>query len=259
MLNKNSLCKEGKIGVFDSGIGGVSVLNELLKILPNEDFIYYGDYINSPYGDKSCDEIKQLSINIVDFLIRNNCKIIVIACNTANAAAINIIKKTFQIPVIGVINNGVKAVLNQTTNNNICIIGTEFTINSKIYPIEFSKINKNIVVHQVACPKLCPMIENDWEMHEDRLDILKKYLDSIPSNVDTLLLGCTHYPIIKHDIEKYFNKPIIDPAIETAKETKLTLENMSLLNNGGISNVLFCMNGGMEKVMKLTNLKNIFS
>lgn len=255
---KNNLCKDAKIGLFDSGIGGISVLSELIKILPNEDFIYYGDSINSPYGDKNCDEIITFSIKIVDFLINNNCKIIVIACNTATAAAIEIIKKQFQVPIIGVINNGVKSAIKQTKSNNISVIGTTFTINSKIYIKEFNKVNNNLIIHQISCPKLCPMIENGWEGYEDRLDILKKYLDNIPENVDTLLLGCTHYPIIKHDIKKYFNKLIIDPAKETAKETRDTLKNMNLLNQNGLGRVLFCVNSDMNKVIKLTNLKNIF-
>lgn len=258
MLNKYNLTKEKKIGVFDSGVGGLSILNELVKILPNENFIYYGDYINSPYGDKSKKEITSFVFKISDFLLKNECKIIVIACNTATSAAIHSIREKVKIPIIGVINNSINATLKQTNNNNICVIGTKFTINSKVYIKEFKKTNKNLNIYQISCPKLCPMIEDGWEKYDNRLVILKNYINKIPNNVDTLLLGCTHYTIIKNDIAKYFNGVIINSALETAIDTKNTLSDMDLLNKNGEGRILFCMNSDINKVMQLVNLKNIF-
>ncbi len=201
------------IGVFDSGFGGLTVLKQLLKILPNENYIYLGDNINIPYGDKTKEEIEKLTFKMADFLINQKCKMLVIACNTISACSYSILKDKYQIPIIEVISNGVKDALNNTKNNNIYIIGTEFTIQSNAYKNEinkYNKINKNnkVKITQLACRKLCPMIENDWSSYDNRLEVLNSYLENIDENSDTLILACTHYTHILDDIKNLLQNNI---------------------------------------------------
>ncbi|MBW5380557.1 glutamate racemase, partial [Brachyspira hampsonii] len=197
-MNMNSFMP---IAVFDSGVGGLTVLKKMLEILPNENYIYIGDNANIPYGDKSQEEIVRLTLKMTDFLIAKKCKMIIIACNTITACAFDILKQKYDVPVIEVISNAVADALNKTKNNNISIMATEFTVKSNIYKNKIIECNKEASVTQIACKELCPMIENDWYSYENRLDVLKGYLKNIDKNSDTLILGCTHYPHIINDIE----------------------------------------------------------
>lgn len=246
------MCKEYNIGIFDSGVGGTTVLKEVVDILPNENILYYGDNANSPYGEKTLLEIQQLSKNIVSFFIKKKCKAVVIACNTATAAALETLQKEFSIPIIGVISSGAKLAVSITKNNSINILSTPFTALSSAYANEIEKLSKDIKVFQEGCPQFCPMIENGWENYEDREIILKQHLDNLPATSDTLILGCTHYPIIRKDIEKYFTGNIVDPARETALKLKKVLAKKELLNEqkyrGDIS---FFVSGNKEKFEKV--------
>ncbi|MEI0593893.1 glutamate racemase, partial [Brachyspira pilosicoli] len=164
------------IAVFDSGFGGISVLKKLLNILPNENYIYLGDNHNIPYGDKSKEEITQLSIKILDFLIKQNCKMAVIACNTITASSYDVLKEKYNIPIIEIISNGVEDIIDNTKNNNISIMATEFTVHSNMYHDKILDYNDKIKVTQVACQKLCPMIENNWYSYDDRILVLEEYV-----------------------------------------------------------------------------------
>ena len=225
------------IAVFDSGFGGITVLKQLLKLLPNENYIYLGDNANIPYGSKPKNQIIELTSKMVDFLIKQNCKIIVIACNTIVASTYDILKQKYNIPIIEVISNGVIDAVNNTQNNNISIMATEFTVNSKAYIEKINEYNKNIKITQVACNELCPMIENDWNSYDNRFEVLEDYLKNIDSDSDTLILGCTHYPLIINDIKEVLKstnnsiKNIIDPAYHTALSVKKYLENNNILND----------------------------
>lgn len=232
--------KKYSIGVFDSGVGGLTVLKELIDLLPYENIIYYGDSGNSPYGDKTQEEIEKLCIKIVEFLIEKNCKIIVIACNTATKAAIETLKEKFDIPIIGVIEPGARKALEVTKNKNISILSTVFTAKTNAYKEQLEKLSKEVQVDQIGCKELCPMIENGWETHEDRLDILKSYISTMDKDSDTVILGCTHYPLIVSDIKPLVgNRTIVDPAAETAQVVKNYLEKEDLFNdskeNGKVS------------------------
>ena len=238
------------IGVFDSGVGGTTVLKEVINLLPNENILYYGDSGNSPFGEKTPEEIQQLCRKIVNFFINNSCKAVVIACNTATAAALDILKKEFNIPIIGVISAGAKVAVNTTKNNSINILSTPFTALSSAYAKEIKKLSKNINVFQEGCPQFCPMIENGWENYENRESILKEHLNNLPKNSDTLILGCTHYPIIKKDIAKFFNGNIVDPAQETALELKNLLKSNNLLNNDNTNGKVSFYVSGDEKKFK---------
>ena len=227
------------IAVFDSGFGGISVLKKLLNVLPNENYIYLGDNYNIPYGDKSKEEITQLSIKILDFLIKQDCKMAVIACNTITASSYDILKEKYNIPIIEIISNGIEDIIDNTKNNNVSIMATEFTVQSNVYNDKILNYNKKIKITQVACKKLCPMIENDWYSYNDRVDVLEDYIKKIDDNSDTLLLACTHYPFILEDIKSIVNRKktniqnIIDPSTKIALSTKKYLLDNNLTNISG--------------------------
>jgi len=221
MLQKQS------IGVFDSGVGGTTILKEILTLLPHENIIYYGDSGNAPYGQKTTEEIQKLCCKILDFFTANNCKAVVIACNTATAAALERLTTLYSVPIIGVIAAGAKGAIKVTKNNKINILATPFTVASTAYVKELEKFSKKLSITQEGCPEFCPMIESDWESHPDRDEILKSHMAKLSTEADTLILGCTHYPIIKNDIQKYFKGTIIDPA----KETALALQGLLRLGN----------------------------
>ena len=242
MINKYN------IGVFDSGVGGTTVLKEILELLPNENILYYGDSGNSPYGEKTTEEIQQLCKKIVQFFIDHNCKTVVIACNTATAAALQYLQHQFDIPIIGVITAGAKTAIKITKNNSINILSTSFTALSKAYAKEIAKFAPDAKVFQEGCPEFCPMIEKGWETYSNRQKILKEHMQNLPSSSDTLILGCTHYPIIKNDIEKFFKGNIVDPAKETAIQLNDLLISKNIKNSSSdTGNIIFFVSGDLNK------------
>ncbi|CRF33178.1 glutamate racemase [Brachyspira suanatina] len=262
-MNTNSLSANMPIAVFDSGLGGLTVLKKLIEILPNENYVYIGDNANIPYGDKSKEEIINLTLKMTDFLVEQKCKMIIIACNTITACSYDILKQRYNIPIIEVISNAVIDALDKTKNNNISIMATEFTVNSNIYKNRIIKFNKQAKVTQIACKDLCPMIENGWYSYENRLEILKNYLESIDTNSDTLILGCTHYPHIINDIKNLLENDIrnsinniIDPSYHTAISAKEYLKNNNLLSDNIIEDyktTIFSTEKS-EKINKLINI-----
>lgn len=255
------------IGIFDSGFGGITILRELLKLMPNENYIYLGDNKNIPYGDKSKKEIIKLSSKMADFLINKNCKILVIGCNTISASASEILKKKYYIPIIEVISNAC-AEVNKISKNNISIMATDFTVKSKIYLKKIKENNKEIKITQIVCKKLCPMIENGWESFEDRFEILNNYIKKINPNSDSLLLACTHYPLIIKDIKKVLKenknknrnniKKIIEPSRPTALSVKKYLKENNLLNNNLKNKNRLTIYTTSNDKNKAKNLLNIF-
>lgn len=241
--------KNSKIGVFDSGLGGVTVLKRLLKDLPYEEYIYYGDSGNAPYGSgKTREEIQNLCSKIVDFFIQNNCKAVVIACNTATVAAFDYLKENYSIPIIGIIDSGAKIAVENSSLKKVAIFSTEFTANSNAYKNTIQKYGEDFEVTQIACIEFCPMIEKGWETFDNNQEILEKYINKIPDDVDALVLGCTHYPIIKEHIEKKFNKSILDPAIRLSSELKKILEELDILNDNKIKKKpIFFTTGELDK------------
>ncbi|WP_330112269.1 glutamate racemase (plasmid) [Cetobacterium somerae] len=212
------------IGVFDSGVGGVSVLKEVIKEFPYDNIIYFGDSLHAPYGDREIEEIRALCLKVSDFLVyEKKVDAIVIACNTATGAAMYIMKERYHIPVVGVVNNGVKEGIRVTKNKNIGVIATPATIKMNIYLKEFNRIDKNLNIYQVKCPLFVGMIEKGWIDNDESNQLIKGYLSNLPENVDTLILGCTHYPLIEKYIKRHFTENIVDPAKETAKSLKLII------------------------------------
>jgi len=196
-LNKNP------IGIFDSGIGGLTVAREIRRILPNEDIVYLGDTARLPYGTKSVDAIIQFSLENTQFLMSRNAKSIVIACYSSTSVALDIVKKSVSVPVIGVIKPGVKKALGVSKTGRIGVIGTSLTIYSGAYEKEFRKINDKCEVLGKACPLFVPLVEEGWLDHPAAELIAQSYLTPLKSdNIDTLLLGCTHFPLLMNVFTK---------------------------------------------------------
>ncbi|MDP6684811.1 MAG: glutamate racemase [Candidatus Marinimicrobia bacterium] len=213
------MTSECPIGVFDSGLGGLTVVKALRKHFPNESIVYLGDTARVPYGNKSRSTVQKYSYEIADFLLEKNVKAIVVACNTATALALEELKKRFSVPVIGVIQPGVKAAEEKTKNKKIGIIGTIATIQSGAYEKQFNSINGEINVTSQACPLLVPLAEDGWMKEKIVNDILTHYLEPlIKENIDTLVLGCTHYPVFSTLIGNVLGQDVtlIDSPAEVA-------------------------------------------
>lgn len=192
------------IGVFDSGVGGLTVLKELFKKLPFEDFIYLGDTARVPYGTKSKETITYYAKQIIEFLISKNVKLIVVACNTVSSNSLEILKKKYPVPLIGVIEPGVKQAVLATQNKRVGVIGTKATISSHIYK-KYLK-NYNIKSFEKACPLFVPLVEEGWFDNEISFAVAKVYLEEFKNKkIDTLILGCTHYPMLIPVIQKVLN------------------------------------------------------
>jgi len=222
------------IGVFDSGVGGLTVVRELSKKLPNERIIYFGDTARVPYGIKSKSTIIRFSLENILFLLKQNVKMIVVACNTSSSIALPIIKRHFSIPIVGVLVPGVKEAVFSTKNKRIGVIGTKATIGSGAYQKEIKKLDSQIKVFAHSCPLFVPLAEEDWLNEESTKDIVKKYLSYFKkAGIDTLILGCTHYPLLKSVIHKFMGKRVrlIDSSEQVALETKHILARAGMLSN----------------------------
>ena len=239
-----------KIGVFDSGVGGISVLKEVLKELPNDDIVYFGDSLNAPYGDRPLKEIIELCLKVSDFLVyEKKVDALVIACNTATGAAMNLMVEKYDIPVVGVIKPGAKEALKKTIKKNIAVLATPATVKMGVYKDELLNLDKNLVVQQIPCPHFVKMIENGWIDSEESDNMIKNYLGFLSKKTDTIILGCTHYPLIKRHIEKFYKGTIVDPA----KETALTLkEKIGVGDKKKEPIIEFFVSGDIEKFKKIS-------
>lgn len=230
--------KNAPIGIFDSGIGGLTVAKAVASALPNEDIIYFGDTARVPYGIKSEETVREYALQITDFLLSKGVKMILIACNTVSASAKNEIKaKTGSLPVLDVITSGTEMALSQTPNDHVGVIGTLATVNSKAYEKSIHALNSEIQVTQQACPLLVPLAEEGWIDNEVAVKTLESYL-SVFDNTDikSLILGCTHYPLFKKSIPSILKSEtikIIDSADSIALTAKNTLNTLGLLNTEG--------------------------
>lgn len=219
------------IGIFDSGVGGLTVAREIMRQLPDESTIYFGDTARVPYGSKSRDTIIAFSRQIMKFLMTKDVKAIVVACNTASAFALDVIAKDTDIPVIGVIEPGARAADEATSNGRIGVIATEGTIKSNTYSKVIKEINPKLQVFSKACPLFVPLVEEGWQYDSVTYEIADRYLcDILSYDIDTLVLGCTHYPLIRRTIQKVAgdNVTLINPAYETAKELDRILSDKGM-------------------------------
>lgn len=242
---------EAPIGVFDSGVGGLTVVREIMRQLPSENVIYFGDTARVPYGSKSKQTVLKFSRQIVRFLMTKNVKAIVFACNTASALALEDMRDEIQVPVVGVVRPGAKMAVEMTETKNVGIIGTDATIKSGIYTDYIRQLDQDVTVVGKACPLFVPLVEEGFL--EDRItdDMVDRYLSELKSyNVDSLVLGCTHYPLIMNPIKRYMGNSVtlVNPAYETAKELKQLLKSEGLLNEKKQNTVYdFYVSDGVDK------------
>lgn len=232
MKKKETPC-DAPVGVFDSGVGGLTVAREIMRQIPNEKIIYFGDTARVPYGSKSRETITKFSMQIVHFLQEQQVKAIVVACNTASAYALDEIEKEIDVPIIGVVKPGAKVAVEVTRNGRIGVIGTEGTIGSHIYATYINEINPDVTVLGKACPLFVPLVEEGLWQDPVTDEIATRYLSElIDSEIDTLILGCTHYPMIRSTVGKIVGEKVtlVNPAYETARELKELLAYENLLN-----------------------------
>lgn len=246
---------EKPIGVFDSGIGGLTVLKEIINELPYENTIYLGDTARVPYGIRSPETIIRYSFENTKFLFSKDVKLLVIACNTASSISLDAIQKNTFIPVIGVIEPGAKTAVKTTKNKKIGVIGTEATIRSQAYMKAIKNLDNTIEVFSLACPLFVPLVEEGWTDGKIAFLVAKKYLDNIKDKgIDTLVLGCTHYPLLKNVIMDVMGKDIalIDSAIETSHEVHNKLKRLKLKKETQNATIReFYVTDSPEKFLKL--------
>ncbi len=224
------------IAILDSGVGGLTVVREVMRQLPQEKVIYFGDTARSPYGPRLAEEVLLFTRQIVDYLIQFDPKMIVIACNTATAVAIDFIREKVSIPVLGVISPGARAAIKTTRSGVVGVIGTEGTIRSNAYEQALKSISPNIQVYSQACPLLAPLVEKGLFDAEEALQTVEHSLKPlIEKPMDCLILGCTHYPFLMNTISKFMGPDVtlISSADETAREISTILYHRGMLAASG--------------------------
>jgi len=223
------------IGVFDSGVGGLTVAKELIRELPCEDIVYFGDTARVPYGIKSKETVIRFSIENILFLLKHDVKLVCVACNTASSVALPMIRSHFKVPVVGVISPGAREAVYATRNKRIGVIGTKGTIRSKSYEHQIKQLDPRVKVFASACPLFVPFVEEGWLSGDVVRKVAVEYLAPLKkAGVDTLILGCTHYPLLKSVIRDIMGPSVvlIDSAKQVAIEVKRILAAEGILNSG---------------------------
>jgi glutamate racemase len=242
------------VGVFDSGIGGLTVLKALAAALPGEDFIYLGDTARLPYGTKSNEVIIRYSRENTEFLLAKGIKLLVVACNTSSAVALDTIAGDTMVPVIGVIEPGARAAAAVSRSGKIGVIGTEATIASGAYTRTIQKLRPHAEIYTRACPMLVPLVEEGWTANEIAERTVAHYLESVKqSGIDTLLLGCTHYPLLTALFARVLGPGvrIVDSATATAGEVRERLSAARLLRRGGRGALSFFVTESPERFIRV--------
>ncbi|GAB4180886.1 MAG: glutamate racemase [Calditrichia bacterium] len=222
------------IGIFDSGIGGLTVVKELIEILPHENLVYFGDTARLPYGTKSEDSVKRFGLEDSYYLLEHKVKMIVVACNTVSATALPLLREHFDIPVIGVIEPGVEKAISVSRTGNIGIIGTATTIRSGRYRAELVRRNPDLRIIEQPCPLFVPLVEEGLIEDEATYIIARRYLTPLIENhVDTVVLGCTHYPVLKEVIRKIMGEDVVlvDSGEAAAGKVKEILADKNMINH----------------------------
>ena len=229
----NFMNKSNPIGIFDSGIGGLTVVKRISSFLPYENIVYFGDTARVPYGSKSNSTVIEYALQDTKFLVRKNVKLIVVACNTVSSVALDVLRNNFDLPIIGMIEPGSKMALAESEKLRIGVIGTNATINNKAYSKELIKKNGSSEVFEKACPLFVPLAEEGWTDHKATYEIAEEYLKELRElKIDTLILGCTHYPILADVIQKVIGKEV--KLIDSGTAASANVENY--LNGRGLRN-----------------------
>ena len=247
------LAANNMIGIFDSGIGGLSVTADILKVMPFEDISYIADTQYIPYGSKATDELIERSLKIGDFFIRQRCKAIVVACNTATSAAIEILRQTFDVPIVG-IEPAVKPAAERTKTGIIGVLATQNTLSGGKLLALRERHAKDVKVIYRACPGLVEAIENGIDNEITIEQVIAPHISFLKNNrVDTIVLGCTHYPLVKSLIERVAGKEIvvIDPSPAVANEVKRQLDLKNLLRTSGVPSHVFAQTGNNDYFQKI--------
>jgi len=246
--------------VFDSGVGGLTVAREIMRQIPNERIVYFGDTARVPYGSKSRETVMRYSRQIVRFLEKQQVKAIVVACNTASAYALDEIEHETDVPMIGVVKPGAMVGAQSTRNGKLGVIGTEATIGSQIYTRYIEQIRPDVEVLAKACPLFVPLVEEGLLSDPVTEEIARRYLDGlINCGIDTLILGCTHYPLIRSTVGKIMGEGVtlVNPAYETARELRALLEQKGLLRREkpglGANQYRFFVSDAAEKFIRFAN------
>ena len=260
MYEETRMNSSAPIGVFDSGVGGLTVVREIMRQIPNERIVYFGDTARVPYGSKSKETVTRYSRQIIRFLKTQDVKAIVIACNTASAYALDEIEQEMDIPTIGVVKPGARVALDATRNGKIGVIGTEATINSQIYERYIKEHDTNAEVIGKACPLFVPLVEEGLLNDPVTDEIAMRYLSGlIDSGIDTLVLGCTHYPLIRETVGRLMGEGVtlVNPAYETARELRGMLEAERMLNETkpelGTNRYRFFVSDAADKFIRFAN------
>lgn len=256
----NAKVSEAPIGVFDSGVGGMTVVREIMRQMPNEKIIYFGDTARVPYGNKSKETVTRFSKQIARFLQTHHVKTIVVACNTASAYAIEELEAELDVPVIGVVKPGAKMAADITRNGKIGVIATEGTIGSGLYTKYIKSLREDAVIYGKACPLFVPLVEEGLWEDPVTVEIARRYLNElIDLDIDTLILGCTHYPLIRSTIGRVMGEGVtlVNPAYETAIALKQLLAEKGMLNEVapplGSNPYQFYVSDGAEKFKQFAN------
>jgi glutamate racemase len=229
--------KEKPIGVFDSGIGGLTVVKRLSNILPKESIVYFGDTARVPYGSKSNATVIEYAIQDASYLMQKGVKVLVVACNTVSSVALDELRSRFHLPIIGMIEPGAKMALKETKTGRIGVIGTMATINNKAYSTELKRLDSNVEVFEKACPLFVPFAEEGWLKHKALYLVAEEYLKELrEKDIDTLVLGCTHYPLLADVIQEVIGDKVklIDSGIAAAFAANTALEGIGLMTNSGV-------------------------
>ncbi len=248
------LSKDSAIGVFDSGIGGLTVLHQIIAALPRENTVYLGDTARAPYGTKSVDTVLRYSFENSEFLVEKGVKIVVVACNTSTAVALEPLKSKLAISVVGVIEPGVRRAIASTRNKKVGVIGTEATIQSGAYTRALKASDSSIEVYSRACPLFVPLVEEGWTDNAVVHMTVKAYLESLKqSGIDTLILGCTHYPLLKKAIRKFMGNGVrlVDSAEEIADEVAALLKQSALSRKIGKGSHGFFVTDAPDRFIKV--------
>jgi glutamate racemase len=249
--------KEQPIGFLDSGLGGLSVVNEVKKLIPRENIEYFADNQRQPYGEKNQDELINYTFQIIYFLIKRGIKICVIACNTATAASLKQAKKYFSIPIIGVIEPAVQDAIKKTSNKRIGVIATEFTTKNEAYPREIKSIDSEIKVFSNFCPKFVSIVEAGKFTVPKTYEVAREYLKPLKdAQIDTLILGCTHYSFLRKVISDIVGPGVIliDPSVSTSLTLKEVLIQKGISKEEGESKENYYTTGSPEKVEKTAKI-----
>jgi glutamate racemase len=242
------------IGIFDSGVGGLTVMHQLIEALPAESLVYLGDTGRYPYGNKSPETVTRYSLENAAFLVDKGIKLLVVACNAASSVALGVLKAECPVPVVGVIEPGAKAAVARTTNARVGVIGTEVTIASGSYTRSLKRLRSDLEIYTRACPLFVPLAEEGWTDNEVARATIALYLGSLrKSGIDTLILGCTHYPLLKAAIGGFLGDSVtlVDSAEETAREVRETLKGAGMLRRRGRGGVSFFVTDVPDRFVKV--------